>query len=271
MKRALLRALIVLAVLAALGAGGWWWQQQRDAAAAAPKFRTAAIDEGPITQVVLATGTLQPVTIPAGGDLSYFIEYTERAAAFDSFLPAFANLLPPLIAAWDALPADDPRRAKLEQPIALLRGDCAHEPQRAAPRFEVVGAAQRGEAFERVAQCRLGSGELAGIERLEIGQLLADPDELHGNVERLVQEPQHGAIRRRVGRAACGSACWRRAGAWGAGFITMSIYSALTFFVMQARMFLRLQQFGSAQSALIEANFARTQYNFLPARFRSSR
>ncbi|MFN7979104.1 MAG: amidase [Vicinamibacterales bacterium] len=28
---------------------------------------------------------LHPVTIPAGGDLSYFIEYTERAAAFDSF------------------------------------------------------------------------------------------------------------------------------------------------------------------------------------------
>jgi hypothetical protein len=61
------------------------------------------------------------------------------------------------------------------------------------------------------------------------------------------------------------------AGAWGAGFITMSIYSALTFFVMQARMFIRLQQFGSAQSALIEANFARTAYNFLPAWLRSSR
>lgn len=29
--------------------------------------------------------TLHPVIIPAGGDLSYFIEYTERAAAFDSF------------------------------------------------------------------------------------------------------------------------------------------------------------------------------------------
>ncbi|MGE0812904.1 MAG: amidase [Vicinamibacterales bacterium] len=28
--------------------------------------------------------TLHPVAIPAGGDLSYFIEYTERAAAFDS-------------------------------------------------------------------------------------------------------------------------------------------------------------------------------------------
>ncbi len=29
--------------------------------------------------------TLLPVTIPGGGDLSYFIEYTERAAGFDSF------------------------------------------------------------------------------------------------------------------------------------------------------------------------------------------
>jgi len=61
------------------------------------------------------------------------------------------------------------------------------------------------------------------------------------------------------------------AGAWGSGFIVMAIYSALTFFVMQARMFIRLQQFGSAQSALIEANFARTAYNFLPAWLRSAR
>ncbi len=45
-----------------------------------------------------------------------------RAAAFDSYLPGFAALLPPLIAAWDALPAEDPLRAKLADPIALLRG-----------------------------------------------------------------------------------------------------------------------------------------------------
>ena len=44
-----------------------------------------------------------------------------RAAAFDSYLPAFATLLPPLIAAWDALPADDAQRARLAEPIALLR------------------------------------------------------------------------------------------------------------------------------------------------------
>ncbi|MGL4543501.1 MAG: CDP-alcohol phosphatidyltransferase family protein, partial [Polymorphobacter sp.] len=60
-------------------------------------------------------------------------------------------------------------------------------------------------------------------------------------------------------------------GAWASGFVVMAAYSALTFFVMQARMFIRLQQFGSAQSALIEANFARTAYNFLPARLRSFR
>ncbi len=45
-----------------------------------------------------------------------------RAAAFDSYLPAFARLLPMLVAAYDALPADDARRRTLAGPIALLRG-----------------------------------------------------------------------------------------------------------------------------------------------------
>jgi acyl-homoserine-lactone acylase len=44
------------------------------------------------------------------------------AAAYDSYLPAFATLLPPMIAAYDALPAGDPRRARLAGPIALLKG-----------------------------------------------------------------------------------------------------------------------------------------------------
>ncbi|MGB3747500.1 MAG: penicillin acylase family protein [Rhodanobacter sp.] len=43
-------------------------------------------------------------------------------AAFDSYLPAFARQLPILIADYDALPADDPLRAKLAGPIQLLRG-----------------------------------------------------------------------------------------------------------------------------------------------------
>jgi len=45
---------------------------------------------------------------------------TLRAAAYDSYLPAFARLLPGLVDAWRALPAGDPRRAKLAAPIALL-------------------------------------------------------------------------------------------------------------------------------------------------------
>ncbi|MES3108352.1 penicillin acylase family protein [Sphingomonas aurantiaca] len=46
---------------------------------------------------------------------------TLRNAAFDSYLPAFAQLLPGLVAAWDALPARDPRRTALAAPIALLK------------------------------------------------------------------------------------------------------------------------------------------------------
>lgn len=45
-----------------------------------------------------------------------------RAAAFDSYLPAFARLIPQLVKAWDALPAKDSRRKSLAEPIALLRG-----------------------------------------------------------------------------------------------------------------------------------------------------
>ena len=45
-----------------------------------------------------------------------------RAAAFDSYLPAFAVLIPQLTSAYDALPAGDPLHARLAEPIALLRG-----------------------------------------------------------------------------------------------------------------------------------------------------
>ena len=43
-----------------------------------------------------------------------------RAAAYDPYLPAFARLLPGLVAAWRALPANDPRRAALADPVATL-------------------------------------------------------------------------------------------------------------------------------------------------------
>ncbi len=44
------------------------------------------------------------------------------AAGYDSFIPAFADLVPTLIAAFDRLPDADPRRARLAAPVDALRG-----------------------------------------------------------------------------------------------------------------------------------------------------
>ena len=42
-------------------------------------------------------------------------------AAYDTYLPAFETSLPPLVKAWDSAPADHPLKAKLREPIELLR------------------------------------------------------------------------------------------------------------------------------------------------------
>jgi len=44
------------------------------------------------------------------------------AAAFDSYLPAFATMIPRLIKAYDGTPASDPLKPKLAQEVTLLRG-----------------------------------------------------------------------------------------------------------------------------------------------------
>ncbi len=44
------------------------------------------------------------------------------AAAFDSYLPAFDSLLPPLLKAYDTAPAGNPSKAKVAEQIAMLRG-----------------------------------------------------------------------------------------------------------------------------------------------------
>jgi acyl-homoserine-lactone acylase len=43
-----------------------------------------------------------------------------QTAAFDSAQPSFEVLVPMLVSAWQALPASDPRKARLAQPIAAL-------------------------------------------------------------------------------------------------------------------------------------------------------
>ena len=43
-------------------------------------------------------------------------------AAYDSWLPAFADLVPVLVRSYDELPPSDPLRARLREQVALLRG-----------------------------------------------------------------------------------------------------------------------------------------------------
>jgi acyl-homoserine-lactone acylase len=45
-----------------------------------------------------------------------------RAAAYDPYQPAFARLIPGLVAAWDKAPASNPLKRRLEGEIAALRG-----------------------------------------------------------------------------------------------------------------------------------------------------
>jgi acyl-homoserine-lactone acylase len=51
-----------------------------------------------------------------------FTLQTLLAAAFDTYLTAFARLTPSVVKAYDALPQNDPARAKLAGPVDLLRG-----------------------------------------------------------------------------------------------------------------------------------------------------
>jgi acyl-homoserine-lactone acylase len=51
-----------------------------------------------------------------------FTPETLISAAFDSYLTAFARLVPLLVAAYDRLPAGDATKTKLAEPVALLRG-----------------------------------------------------------------------------------------------------------------------------------------------------
>ncbi|MDH4045224.1 MAG: penicillin acylase family protein, partial [Gemmatimonadota bacterium] len=44
-----------------------------------------------------------------------------RDAAFDSYLPAFETMIPPLIEAWDRTPGSNPLKGQLAEQIALLR------------------------------------------------------------------------------------------------------------------------------------------------------
>ena len=81
MKLWIKRTAIAASVLAHVLGGGWLYLQ-KNPRPEEPKFRTAQVDEGAITQVVLATGTLQPViTVNVGTQVSGTV--LERRADFN--------------------------------------------------------------------------------------------------------------------------------------------------------------------------------------------
>jgi HlyD family secretion protein len=90
------RTPLLLAALAALGAAAWWGAPMArpwlpgwitGAAEAAPRLRLAEADRGPITAVVAATGTVNPVlSVQVGSQLSgqireMFADFNTRVTA----------------------------------------------------------------------------------------------------------------------------------------------------------------------------------------------
>ncbi len=72
----------------------------------------------------MEVGVENPRGVHATKVLSARTDFTPQRlidAAFDSELPAFAQLLPPLFSAYDQLAANDPLKGKLAEPIATLK------------------------------------------------------------------------------------------------------------------------------------------------------
>ncbi len=86
------------------------------------------------------------------------------AMAYDSYLPAFARLIPQLTAAYDALAGDDPLRAALAEPMAALKGwDYRWSAQSAATSLAVFW----GDALWR------DVGSFARAERVNVPDYIA--------------------------------------------------------------------------------------------------
>lgn len=66
-----LRYVVIVTVIAGLGAAGWYGWKQWSAVKSAPVWRTAKVEKGPITASVSATGTLNPVrSVQVGSQVS---------------------------------------------------------------------------------------------------------------------------------------------------------------------------------------------------------
>ena len=110
-----------------------------------------------------------------------------RDAAFDTYLPAFAEMVPALLRAFDALPKNDGLREKLDGPIKELRGWDFHW---AADSVETSLAVYYGQALNRrMAELKVNASVydddvpyLAAVEKMPPAELIGALD---AAVERL--------------------------------------------------------------------------------------
>ena len=109
------------------------------------------------------------------------------AAAFDSYLPAFERMLPPLLAAYDQLPGTDTLKSKLAEPITALRAWDYRWGAESVPTAlavfwgerigrRVISPARAGgiSVMQYVATARASSADLLGSLAAAVDALTAD-------------------------------------------------------------------------------------------------
>lgn len=103
------------------------------------------------------------------------------AAAYDSYLPAMEQLIPPVVAAWDALPASDPLKTRLAVPVRTLRSWDY--------RFGVASVAMTlANAYgDAVTQSQAAAARQAGTPTLEYIASKAAPAQLLAALSRAVE------------------------------------------------------------------------------------
>lgn len=99
------------------------------------------------------------------GEQNDFTLETLLAAAFDSYMPAFAELIPSLLGAYDRLAVHDPRKLQLAEQIGLLR---SWDDRWSSSSVSTTVAIYWGEALDRAVK-----SEDAVPRPLNVGRLLS--------------------------------------------------------------------------------------------------
>jgi acyl-homoserine-lactone acylase len=103
-------------------------------------------------------------------------------SAYDSWLPAFDTLLPPLFAAYDGLAGDDPLRHRLAGPVAALRG---WDHRWGAASVPTTLASFWGDALGERARADVDEDSITLIDRMQKVSPRAKLDALAVAVDRL--------------------------------------------------------------------------------------